>query len=165
MVFLKPQQLQNAWQLHIDLIAWVFTSDLQVEEMAGSAEVQCCNDEHKHACRLSLWGQLRLLQALRSIGQTTHLCTCVHLTPLRHPSSTKLCTEAVIGLLSLTMTSASLCQGPPMLMRVPCREMLATKGPYLLDVMVPHVEHVLPMIPGGASFKEVITDGDGTREY
>ena len=45
------------------------------------------------------------------------------------------------------------------------REMLATKGPYLLDVMVPHVEHVLPMIPGGASFKEVITDGDGTREY
>ena len=45
------------------------------------------------------------------------------------------------------------------------REMLTTPGPFLLDVMVPHVEHVLPMIPGGASFKEVITDGDGTREY
>ncbi len=46
-----------------------------------------------------------------------------------------------------------------------CREMLDTPGPYLLDVMVPHVEHVLPMIPGGASFKEVITTGDGTVEY
>ena len=45
------------------------------------------------------------------------------------------------------------------------REMLATPGPYLLDVMVPHVEHVLPMIPGGASFKEIITKGDGTVEY
>ena len=46
-----------------------------------------------------------------------------------------------------------------------CREMLDTPGPYLLDVMVPHVQHVLPMIPGGASFKEVITTGDGTVEY
>ena len=45
------------------------------------------------------------------------------------------------------------------------REMLDTPGPYLLDVMVPHVEHVLPMIPGGGSFKEVITDGDGTKQY
>lgn len=43
--------------------------------------------------------------------------------------------------------------------------MLDTPGPYLLDVMVPHVEHVLPMIPGGASFKDVITSGDGTVEY
>ena len=46
-----------------------------------------------------------------------------------------------------------------------CREMLDTPGPYLLDVMVPHVEHVLPMIPGGASFKDVITDGDGSVSY
>jgi len=51
---------------------------------------------------------------------------------------------------------------PPLIF---CREMLATPGPYLLDVMVPHVQHVLPMIPGGASFKEVITTGDGTVEY
>jgi len=36
--------------------------------------------------------------------------------------------------------------------------MLNTPGPYLLDVIVPHQEHVLPMIPGGQSFDEVITD-------
>lgn len=46
-----------------------------------------------------------------------------------------------------------------------CREMLDTPGPYLLDVMVPHIEHVLPMIPGGASFKDVITTGDGSMTY
>ncbi|KAK9804191.1 hypothetical protein WJX72_000196 [[Myrmecia] bisecta] len=45
------------------------------------------------------------------------------------------------------------------------REMLDTPGPYLLDVMVPHVEHVLPMIPGGGSFKDIITKGDGRDEY
>jgi acetolactate synthase-1/2/3 large subunit len=50
-------------------------------------------------------------------------------------------------------------------LRPAIKEMLATPGPYLLDVMVPHVQHVLPMIPGGASFKEVITTGDGTVEY
>jgi acetolactate synthase-1/2/3 large subunit len=31
--------------------------------------------------------------------------------------------------------------------------------------MTPHVEHVLPMIPGGASFKDIITEGDGETEY
>ena len=41
------------------------------------------------------------------------------------------------------------------------RTMLDTPGPYLLEVMVPHIEHVLPMIPGGASFKEIIIEGDG----
>ena len=45
------------------------------------------------------------------------------------------------------------------------REMLDTPGPYLLEIMVPHIEHVLPMIPGGASFKDIITDGDGARKY
>lgn len=40
-------------------------------------------------------------------------------------------------------------------------EMINTEGPYLLDVMVPHIEHVLPMIPGGGSFADVITKGDG----
>lgn len=45
------------------------------------------------------------------------------------------------------------------------REMLDTPGPFLLDVMVPHIEHVLPMIPGGGSFKDVIVDGDGTKAY
>ncbi|CAK9224730.1 unnamed protein product [Sphagnum jensenii] len=43
--------------------------------------------------------------------------------------------------------------------------MLATPGPYLLDVIVPHQEHVLPMIPGGASFKDIITEGDGRTIY
>ncbi len=34
-----------------------------------------------------------------------------------------------------------------------------TPGPYLLDIMVPHIEHVLPMIPGGGSFRDIITKG------
>ena len=50
-------------------------------------------------------------------------------------------------------------------LRPAIREMLDTAGPYLLDVMVPHIEHVLPMIPGGASFKEIITEGDGTTTH
>jgi acetolactate synthase-1/2/3 large subunit len=32
-------------------------------------------------------------------------------------------------------------------------------------VMIPHIEHVLPMIPGGATFKDIITEGDGTKAY
>lgn len=50
--------------------------------------------------------------------------------------------------------------------RVVChrREMLDHDGPYLLDVMVPHIEHVLPMIPGGGSFSDIITDGDGAQD-
>lgn len=47
-------------------------------------------------------------------------------------------------------------------LRAAIREMLDTPGPYLLDIMVPHIQHVLPMIPGGGSFKDVITNGDGT---
>eukprot|EP01024_Parvocaulis_polyphysoides_P071710 TRINITY_DN8968_c0_g1_i1.p1 TRINITY_DN8968_c0_g1~~TRINITY_DN8968_c0_g1_i1.p1 ORF type:complete len:195 (+),score=21.97 TRINITY_DN8968_c0_g1_i1:116-700(+) len=50
-------------------------------------------------------------------------------------------------------------------LRPAIREMLDTPGPYLLDVMVPHIEHVLPMIPGGGSFKDIITKGDGTDTY
>ena len=46
-------------------------------------------------------------------------------------------------------------------LRPAIREMLDTPGPYLLDVMVPHIEHVLPMIPGGGSFADIITKGDG----
>lgn len=41
------------------------------------------------------------------------------------------------------------------------REMLDTPGPFLLEVMVPHVEHVLPMIPGGGSFGDTIVKGGG----
>lgn len=50
-------------------------------------------------------------------------------------------------------------------LRAAMREMLDTEGPYLLEVMVPHIEHVLPMIPGGATFKDIITEGDGSVEY
>jgi acetolactate synthase I/II/III large subunit len=35
-------------------------------------------------------------------------------------------------------------------------EMLDSKGPYLLDVMVPYQEHVLPMIPSGMTVKDII---------
>ena len=35
-------------------------------------------------------------------------------------------------------------------------EMIAYDGPYLLDVEVPYQEHVLPMIPGGATVKDLI---------
>ncbi|PNH08827.1 Acetolactate synthase 1, chloroplastic, partial [Tetrabaena socialis] len=50
-------------------------------------------------------------------------------------------------------------------LRAALRKMLDTPGPYLLEVMVPHIEHVLPMIPGGASFKDIITEGDGSVKY
>ena len=35
-------------------------------------------------------------------------------------------------------------------------EMLAAKTPYILDVIVPHSEHVLPMIPSGHTFADTI---------
>jgi acetolactate synthase I/II/III large subunit len=34
--------------------------------------------------------------------------------------------------------------------------MIESKGPYLLDVMTPHQEHVLPMIPSGMTVKDII---------
>jgi acetolactate synthase-1/2/3 large subunit len=37
-------------------------------------------------------------------------------------------------------------------------EMLAHKGPFLLDVICPYQEHVLPMIPGGKSVREIIIE-------
>nr|WOV65537.1 acetolactate synthase 6 [Linum usitatissimum] len=50
-------------------------------------------------------------------------------------------------------------------LRAAIQTMLDTPGPYLLDVIVPHQEHVLPMIPSGGSFKDLITEGDGRSEY
>lgn len=35
-------------------------------------------------------------------------------------------------------------------------EMIAYKGPYVLDVEVPYQEHVLPMIPGGHTVRDII---------
>ncbi|KAM7463347.1 hypothetical protein LguiA_031468 [Lonicera macranthoides] len=49
--------------------------------------------------------------------------------------------------------------------RAALQKMLDTPGPYLLDVIVPHQDHVLPMIPSGGAFKDVITDGDGRSTY
>ncbi|HEU5115873.1 MAG TPA: biosynthetic-type acetolactate synthase large subunit, partial [Isosphaeraceae bacterium] len=36
------------------------------------------------------------------------------------------------------------------------REMLEHDGPYVLDILVPYQEHVLPMIPAGGTVKEII---------
>ncbi|QVL34790.1 biosynthetic-type acetolactate synthase large subunit [Telmatocola sphagniphila] len=35
-------------------------------------------------------------------------------------------------------------------------EMIDSNGPFVLDVMVPHQEHVLPMIPSGKTVKDII---------
>lgn len=37
-------------------------------------------------------------------------------------------------------------------------EMLTHDGPYLLDVVCPYQEHVLPMIPSGATVRDIITE-------
>ena len=36
------------------------------------------------------------------------------------------------------------------------QEMIAHDGPYVLDVLVPYQEHVLPMIPAGGTVREII---------
>ncbi|MBX6312898.1 MAG: biosynthetic-type acetolactate synthase large subunit [Isosphaeraceae bacterium] len=36
------------------------------------------------------------------------------------------------------------------------KEMIAHPGPYVLDILVPYQEHVLPMIPAGATVKDII---------
>jgi acetolactate synthase-1/2/3 large subunit len=38
------------------------------------------------------------------------------------------------------------------------KRMLESKEPYVLDVMVPYTEHVLPMIPAGMTVKDIITE-------
>jgi acetolactate synthase-1/2/3 large subunit len=43
------------------------------------------------------------------------------------------------------------------------QRMLDSKDVYVLDVMVPYTEHVLPMIPGGMTYKDVIIDSTGSR--
>nr|AHB08962.1 chloroplast acetolactate synthase [Myosoton aquaticum] len=50
-------------------------------------------------------------------------------------------------------------------LREAIQTMLDTPGPYLLDVIVPHQEHVLPMIPSGGAFKDTINEGDGRTQY
>ena len=36
--------------------------------------------------------------------------------------------------------------------------MLRSDECYVLDVMVPYTEHVLPMIPSGKTYKDIIVD-------
>ena len=43
-------------------------------------------------------------------------------------------------------------------LREAMREMLDADEPYLLEVIVPYTEHVLPMIPQGKSAKEILID-------
>jgi acetolactate synthase-1/2/3 large subunit len=43
-------------------------------------------------------------------------------------------------------------------LRAAMKRMLDSKEPYVLDVQVPYTEHVLPMIPAGATYKDVITE-------
>jgi acetolactate synthase-1/2/3 large subunit len=38
------------------------------------------------------------------------------------------------------------------------REMLASKTTFVLDVIVPYQEHVLPMIPSGKTFRDIIIE-------
>ncbi len=44
------------------------------------------------------------------------------------------------------------------------QRMLDSKEAYVLDVMVPYTEHVLPMIPAGATYKDVIYEGRQTLQ-
>ena len=43
-------------------------------------------------------------------------------------------------------------------LRAAMQEMLDCDGPYVLDVVVPYTEHVLPMIPAGMTVKEIIIE-------
>ena len=38
------------------------------------------------------------------------------------------------------------------------KRMLDSKEVYLLDVMTPYTEHVLPMIPSGKTYKDINTE-------
>jgi acetolactate synthase-1/2/3 large subunit len=45
-------------------------------------------------------------------------------------------------------------------LRPALERMLASKEPYVLDVIVPYTEHVLPMIPAGKTVHDIIIDQD-----
>ena len=47
-------------------------------------------------------------------------------------------------------------------LRAAIQRMLDANEPYVLDVVVPYTEHVLPMIPAGGSYKDVIVEGRKT---
>ncbi len=43
--------------------------------------------------------------------------------------------------------------------------MLSSTEPYVLDVIIPYTEHVLPMIPAGQTYREIITEMDGSGPH
>ena len=43
-------------------------------------------------------------------------------------------------------------------LRAAMERMLASEEVYVLDVMTPYTEHVLPMIPAGGTYKDIITE-------
>ena len=47
-------------------------------------------------------------------------------------------------------------------LRAAIQRMLDADEPYVLDIIVPYTEHVLPMIPSGGSYKDVIVEGRKT---
>jgi len=49
-------------------------------------------------------------------------------------------------------------------LRAAIQRMLDADEPYVLDIIVPYTEHVLPMIPAGGTYKEVIYEGNHTLE-
>lgn len=49
-------------------------------------------------------------------------------------------------------------------LRAAIREMVETDGPYVLDVLIPEQEHVLPMIPSGMTVKDII-EASPTRRF
>ena len=48
-------------------------------------------------------------------------------------------------------------------LRPALERMLAASEPYVLDVIVPYTEHVLPMIPAGKTVKDIIIEKDEVR--
>jgi acetolactate synthase-1/2/3 large subunit len=49
-------------------------------------------------------------------------------------------------------------------LRPALERMLASKEPYVLDVIVPYTEHVLPMIPSGKTVRDIIIDSNDTTK-
>ena len=46
----------------------------------------------------------------------------------------------------------------PAVSRGALQRLIDAPGAYALDVVVPHTEHVLPMIPANKTFNDIITD-------
>jgi len=49
-------------------------------------------------------------------------------------------------------------------LRAALQRMLDSKEPYVLDVIVPYTEHVLPMIPSGKTVRDIIIDSNDTSK-